>query len=255
MFGNLLAYALIFAAAVGAVVLVVVADVPLSDVLSFGAGALCLVWLVFLLTVPWNVYFQARKVIQEIGASRDRGLEVAKEREAEARTIAVRMRAAAIGAHLVSAAAVAVITYFSGAVVGYYFVGFYLLSTFFRPAHAWFRHLRRRLRTMLHEVRYPRDDVLDLIEQVTFLKGHVEAMRLATQHLQQADHTLEHRLEAVGHDADRRSAELDGRIDALARRLDKMGRRFEDTVSGLTDNQEVITGLKAFLRLLRTDPA
>ncbi|MFI0351246.1 hypothetical protein [Actinomadura sp. 9N407] len=253
MFRNLLAIGL-FAAAVGAVVLIFVADVPLSDVLSFGAGALSLAWLILLLTVPWNVYFQARQVIQEIGISRDRGLEIPTEREAEARTIAGRMRAAAIGAHLVSAAVMAVITYFSGAAVGYYFVGFYLLSTFFRPAHAWFVHLRRRLGTMLRETRYPRDDVLDLVDRMRFLEGHVEAMRLTTEQLHGADLTLERRLESVDHDADRKGTELNRRIDALARKSDLIGRRFEDTIARVTDNQEVITGIKAFLRLLRTEP-
>jgi hypothetical protein len=40
----------------------------------------------------------------------------------------------------------------------------------------------------------------------------------------------------------------------LDRRLDAVGRQFEDTISRLTDNQEVIAGIKAFLRLLRTEP-
>ncbi|MFC5753266.1 hypothetical protein [Actinomadura rugatobispora] len=201
-----------------------------------------------LLVVPWNVHFQARRLVQEIGAGRARGLEVPPEREAEARRIAARARTAAVCGHAVSAAVVAVIAFFSGAVIGYYFAGFYLLSTFFRPAHAWFAHLRSRLGTMLREVRYPRDDVLDLVERLTFLEGRVEAMRLTTEHLHQADHTLERRLEAVDLTGRRAAADLNGRLDAL-------GRRFETTVAQLTDDQELITGIKAFLRLLRADPA
>ncbi|XVQ09490.1 hypothetical protein ACQP1W_44345 [Spirillospora sp. CA-255316] len=248
MVRNVLAYAFLAVAAAVAIVLVLVADVPLAVVLSLGAGALGLLWLVVLLVVPWHVYFQARRLLQEIGTSRARGLEVPPERETEARRIAARARTAAVGGHVVSAAAVAVVTYFSGTAIGYYFAGFYLLSTAFRPAHAWFAHLRRRLRTMLHEVRYPRDDVLDLLERLNFLEGHVEAMRLTTEHLHQADHTLERRLEAVDLAVQRGAAELNGRLDAL-------GRRFEATVAQLTDDQELITGIRAFLRLLRADPA
>ncbi|WP_171064386.1 hypothetical protein [Actinomadura soli] len=44
----------------------------------------------------------------------------------------------------------------------------------------------------------------------------------------------------------------DGELD---RRLDAMGRQFEETVARLTDNQEVIAGIKAFLRMLRTETA
>jgi hypothetical protein len=100
---------------------------------------------------------------------------------------------------------------------------------------------------MLHEVRYPRDDVADLLERLTFLEGHVEALRLTTEHLHQADHTLERRLETADLAAQRGAADLNGRLDAL-------GRRFESTVAQLTDDQELITGIKAFLRLLRTEP-
>ncbi|MFC6882428.1 hypothetical protein [Actinomadura yumaensis] len=235
-------------AAIGAVVLYFVADVPLSTLLSLGAGALCLIWLVVLLTVPWNVYFQARGLLQEIHDSRDRGLTVTEEREAEACRIAGRSRTAAVGAHLLSAALIAVIAYFSGAVVGYYFVAFYLVSTFFRPVHAWFVHLRRRLGTLLQEVRHPRDDVLALLERVTFLEAQAENLRSTTEQLHEADLRLDHRLEIIDTTTSNRSDELNGKINAL-------GRRFEDTVARLTDNQEVITGIKAFLRLLKTDPA
>ncbi|GAA2446491.1 hypothetical protein GCM10010191_74430 [Actinomadura vinacea] len=230
-------------AVVGAVVLVLVADVPLAVVLSLGAGALCLAWLVVLLTVPWNVYFQARRVIGEIRTSRERGLEAPQGREEEARRIAVRVRAAAVGAHVLSAALAAVITYFSGAVVGYYFVGFYLVSTFFRPVHAWFVHLRERLGTMLRETRHPRDDVLAVKERLTLLEFRAEQLRQTTEQLHEADLAQGRRLD-----------DFDLAVSQLHRRLDALGRRFEDTVAQLTDDQEVISGIRAFLRLLRAEP-
>jgi hypothetical protein len=42
-----------------AVVLVVVAGVSLQEILSLFLAVLCLLWLVLLLTVPWNLSFQA----------------------------------------------------------------------------------------------------------------------------------------------------------------------------------------------------
>src|SRR3984893_13946524 len=91
-------------AVAGGLVLIFAVHVSLSTVLSVGMGALCLLWLVLLLTVPWNVYFQARELIREIQTSREQGLEIPPGRDEEARRIAVRMRAAAIGGHLLSAA-------------------------------------------------------------------------------------------------------------------------------------------------------
>ncbi|MFD0851681.1 hypothetical protein ACFQ07_05595, partial [Actinomadura adrarensis] len=113
---------------------------------------------------------------------------------------------------------------------------------------AWFAHLAERLRGMSREARHPRDDVLELKQKITFLEVRVENLRQTTEQLHAADVTLEQRLETLDVTTAKRGDELD-------RRLDAMGRQFEDTVSRLTDNQEVITGIKAFLRLLRTESA
>jgi hypothetical protein len=67
----------------------------------------------------------------------------------------------AVGAHVLSAALVGGITYFSGGIVGYYFALFYLVSTAFRPVAAGYAYLTRRLSALGDEARYPRDDVLE----------------------------------------------------------------------------------------------
>lgn len=135
--------------------LLVYADVPLSTFLSLGLGAISLIWLIVLLTLPWNLYFGARQVVHEIHVSRERGIEVPEGHEAEALEIAGRMRRFAIGGHLVSAVLLAVITYLSGAFVGYYFAGFYLLSTCFRPAGAYLSHMRERVTTLMRRPTTP----------------------------------------------------------------------------------------------------
>ncbi|WP_211592875.1 hypothetical protein [Microbispora sp. H10836] len=233
---------------IAGIVLVYVVDVPPPVVVSLGFGALCLLWLIVLLTVPWNLYFQAHTLIHEIRVSRERGVAVSPEREAEARRIAVRMRRAAVAAHLVSAVLLAAITYFSGETVGYYFAVFYLLGTFFRPAGAWFSHLRSRMTTMLEEVRYPREDVVTLTGRVDALEARAEESEARAAELAELLDSLAGETRAGFHTATARG-------DALDHRLDAMGRTFEDSLSRLTDNQEVLSGIKAFLRLIRSETA
>jgi hypothetical protein len=202
-----------------AVVLVAIADVPLEEILSLFLGALCLLWLILLLTVPWNLYFQAHALIHEIRTSRDRGIDVPAEREPEARRIASRMRWFAVGSHLVSAALVALITYLSDGAIGYYLAGLYLVSTFFRPAGAYFGYLRDRMTTMLQDVKHPRDDLIETLRRLDSLKADLEAL----------------------HDeSDRQNVRLTHLEHGPA-------------AARLTDNQEVIAGLKAFLRLARSE--
>ncbi|MEU8136916.1 hypothetical protein [Streptodolium elevatio] len=223
-------------------------DLSLSELLAVGAGALFLLWQVVLLTVPWSLYFQAKAVIREIHLAREQGTEVAAAREDEAVRIAGRLKWAAIGAHLLSAAVVAVITYVSGEDIGYYFSGFYLLSTGFRPAQAYFAHLRQRLFGMMNEVRYPHENVVELRARVEAAESQLEALQRRAEELAEADEAVRELVAA--HEASGRA-----RDEKLERQLDAIGRRFEDTVNRLTDNQEVIAGIKAFLRLLRTEQA
>lgn len=221
--------------------LVLYAGVPLSTLLSLGLGAICLVWLVVILTLPWNLCFAARHVVHEIAVSREAGIEVPAHREEEARTIARRMLVLAVAGHVASAAVIAVITFFSGRQVGYYFAGFYLLATAFRPAGAYVGHLRERVRTLGREINYPRADVVALRDQVTALTATAERLTQEVQDVTAELAAARNGLELADHDLDRR--------------ITLMARRFEETVDGLSDNQEVITGLKAFLRLVRADPA
>ncbi|MCF2530827.1 hypothetical protein [Yinghuangia soli] len=237
---------LAFVVAVVGTILYFTTDLSLAQLLAFGAGALFLLWQVVLLTVPWSLYYQARAVIHEIHLAREQGVEVPEKREAEAAALARRLKWAAIAAHVVSAGVVAVITLVSGEEIGYYFSGFYLLSTAFRPAQAYFAYLRRHLLGMLNDVKYPHENIAEVRGRLDAAEAEIAALRLQQEEQREADAELRRLIEAVEVSTTARDNRLDSQLDA-------MGRKFEDTVNRLTDNQEVIAGIKAFLRLIRTD--
>ena len=238
--GAFLGIVVVGAAIVG-VLLHFVAHVSTSVLLGFGAGALSLMWLVVLLTVPWNLYFQARTARQEITEGRAAGLDIAAGREQDADRISRRLLRAAVGTHLVSAAVIAVVAAISGQAVGYWFCSFYLLGTVLRPAEAWLRHLRARIGVLREEATFPRDDILALKARLDTAEAGVVNLDTETRRL-----ALE---------LDRLAVLVRQRDDQLESRIHALGRKFEDTLGSLTDNQEVINGLRAFLRLLREDRA
>jgi hypothetical protein len=199
-------------------------------------GALCLVWLVVILKAPWDLYFQASEVVFEQSRSRERGIVVPEDRAVYVHAVRRRLGWLAVGAHLFSAALVGGITYFSGGVVGYYFALFYIVSTAFRPMAAGYAYLRRRLAAIGEEARYPRDDVL-------------ESRRLLEEHGQVLDQ-LKEGLKLL---SDQMQAETELRqreTYELRQNLHALGREFEASVSRLTDNQELIRGIQAFVRLV-----
>ncbi|MEV7373721.1 hypothetical protein AB0O51_22950 [Streptomyces sp. NPDC090301] len=234
--------------AVGALVLAYAVGVPPGTLLAVGAGALGLLWLLLLLTAPWNLYFRAHAVLAEIALSREKGITVSPERDTEARRIARVMLRAAVGGHVATAGVALAAAAATGREAGYWFAGFFLLSTFFRPAGAYFGQLRRRLGVLLKDVTFPRDDVVALTGRVAALENGASVLDGKAEEQYRALAELRRTVDAVALSSHQRADETDRRIAALAR-------EFESTVNRLTDNEEIITGLKAFLRLLRATDA
>ena len=239
------------------------AGVPLATLLAVGASGVALAWLIVLVTVPWNLYFAARQVVADMAVSRERGITVRAAQEAEAGRLGRRMLWLALGAHIGTAVVVAVTTYLSGTTAGYYFAGFYLLSTAIRPAVAYVAHVRDRIRVLTRESTYPRDDVASLKRRVDLATKAVGELREELRRtgsalagdIAHARQLLTTDLARVQDEqaADRTAAR--SRDDDLGRRIDQMVRRIEATLDGISDHQELLTGLRALVRMIKPDPA
>lgn len=244
--GKAVGAAVAVAVLAGSVALLYAIEVPLTIVLGVGAGIACLLWLRLLMTLPWNLYFRARSVLAEITVSRDKGLVISQARDDEAARIARMTLRVAVAGHAVTALLVLAATLALGGRAGYWVAAFYLLSTFFRPAGAYFAQLRERLGSLLKDVTHPRDDVVELRGKVDALTRGAKVLERRTEEQYRALAELRRITDASGLSAHQRADETDRRIASLAR-------EFESTVDRLASNEEIITGLKAFLRLLRAD--
>jgi hypothetical protein len=252
------------------------AGVSLSTILSIAAVAAALAWLIVLVAVPWNLYFGARRVVMEMAVSRRRGIVIPPDQEAEAHSIARRMLWFAVGGHVITAAVAGVVTFVSvsGAAIGYYVMGAYLLSATIRPAAAYFAHLRERIRTLSRESLHPREDVMELRERVAGLVKTArrlevelaESRRAVTDDLRRTEATL---ADGIAHGRDVLTADLarlqDAQVtdagaarqrdDEMGRRIDAMVRRIDETLTGLGDQQELLAGLRALVRMVRAEPS
>ena len=155
------------------------------------------------------------------------------------------MLGVAVAGHLLTAGAALAVAAATGGRLGYWLAGLFLLSTLFRPAGAWFGQVRRRLRTLLRDVTYPRDDVVELKGEVTRLTRGEEVLEGKAEEQYAALAELRRTVEAL-------TASVHDRADEADRRIQALGREFEATVNRLTTNEEIISGVKAFLRLLRS---
>jgi len=247
-----------------------VVKVPLTTLLTAGAVIIALSWLVILTTVPWTLYFAARRTAQEMAVSRERGIAVQPGYDQEAGRIARQMLRFALGAHLGTALAAAVIAWVSGNAAGYYIAGISLLTTTFRPAAAYFGHLRERIKVLTRESTHPRDDVATLLHRADMLEQSVGELRLGQQHANEELRRTESVLaDAVAHAEQVLAGDLSrlrdaqaadraagrSRDDDLERRIGQLMRSIEATLEGISDHQELLAGLRALVRMVRSEPA
>jgi hypothetical protein len=247
-----------------------IVKVPLTTLLTAGAVVIALSWLVILTTVPWTLYFAARRTAQEMAVSRERGIAVRPADDQEAGRISRLMLRFALGAHLGTALAAAVIALATGNKAGYYIAGIFLVSTAFRPAAAYFGHLRERIKVLTRESTHPRDDAATLLHRADMLDQSVAELRLrqhdTTEDLRRAESVL---TDAVAHARQVLAGDLSrlediqaadraagrSRDDDLERRIGDLMRRIEATLEGVSDHQELLAGLRALVRMVRSEPA
>ena len=238
--------------------------------LTIGAVVIALTWLIVLVSMPWNLYFAARRAVQEAAVSRERGISVRPAIDAEARLISRRMLGLALGGHLGTAIAAAAIAYFSGSTAGYYIAGIFLLATAFRPAAAYLVHIRERIGALTRESTHPREDVVTIRAEVDGIKRSLGDLRTELRQAAEALGRTEARLtDTIAHtrsllvtDLDRLTqaqeadrAQARSRHDGLERQVDQMARRIEATLDGISDHGELMTGLRALVRIIRSEPA
>jgi hypothetical protein len=207
-----------------------------THLLDWVMGALCLLWLLVILKVPWDLYFQALEVFFELQRAKEQGIPVPEGRAEYIAKLRSRLLRLSLGAHLGSALLVTSIAYFTRGHVGYYFAVFYLVSTVFRPAVAGYVYLSRKLRSIGEEAHYPRQDVNELRE------------RLRVQ--EEETLNLTRNLKAQGERLQEETARREAETRDLRQRVNDISREFESAISRLTDNQEVIKGIQAFVRLI-----
>jgi hypothetical protein len=247
-----------------------IVSVPVTRLLTVAAVIITLSWLVVLTTVPWNLYFAARRAAQEMAVSRERGIAVQFGYGEEAERISRRMLYFAVCAHLGTALAAAAVAFFSGNEIGYYIAGISLLSTAFRPAAAYFGHVRERIKVLARESTHPRDDVATLLQRAEVIEQSVRQLRGelrdANEDLRRTESGL---ADGIVHARQTLTADLNRLMDVqaadraaartrdedLGRRIDQMVRRIEATLDGVSDHQELLTGLRALVRIVRSDPA
>lgn len=136
--------------------------IPSGSFLDWIIGGITFWWLLLIVTVPWNIHFEAKEVIAEASESEKKGIRVDSSQRSYVNQLARRSLWVAIALHIFSAIALLWLSWSGITVVGYIGSVAALLLTILRPALRGYQYLVARLSMVRREFSYPREDVIEL---------------------------------------------------------------------------------------------
>lgn len=131
-------------------------------------------WLLIIVTIPWNIYFEAVEVHAEAEISRKKQIPIDFEQVQYAQKIARWSFIVAIGLHLLSAIGFYELAATEISTLGYIGSGAALLLTLLRPVIRGYHYLASRLAAIRQQLQYPREDVVELRLQLETLLAKVK---------------------------------------------------------------------------------
>ncbi|MBE9210154.1 hypothetical protein IQ244_27395 [Nostoc sp. LEGE 06077] len=148
--------------------------VPAGNFLDWVIGGASFWWLLVVVTVPWNVHFQAKEVLAEAAQSTEKGIPVDAKQVKYVQLLAKRSLWLAVVLHIFSAVGLYTLAATGISTVGYISSGAALLLTILRPAIRAYEYLYARLTMIRQEWKYPREDIFELRNRFSELENKVQ---------------------------------------------------------------------------------
>lgn len=140
-------------------------DVSMGRFLDWLVGIVTFWWLLLIVIVPWNVYFQAKTILHKAEYPTDKRIIIKPEQVAYAHTWTNRALLLAVGLHILSAIGLYFVAR-SVSVVGYVGSVIALLLTGLRPIIRGYEYLSIRLSDIDQQAHFPQDNVFRLQDEL-----------------------------------------------------------------------------------------
>ena len=151
--------------------------IPSGSFLDWVIGTASFWWLLVIVTVPWNIYFEAKAVLADAAESRRQDITVDMGQVRYAQVVAQRSLGVAIALHGLSTLALYGLAALGISPIGYISSAAALLLTGLRPAVSFYQYLAARLGEIRQAVKYPREDIVELRQRVMDGMSQVQELR------------------------------------------------------------------------------
>ena len=210
-------------------------------------------WLIVIVTIPWNVYFEAREVLAETKISQEKGITFDEQKRSYLQKVSFWSLTIAIILHILSTAGLYALAVTGISVVGYVSSGAALLLTFLRPAIRAYQYLAARLAMIRQEIKYPREDVMELRQRFQFLEENVA--NIERQINLQDNNSLVSRLQQDNQQARQDLAKLRAQLEQLQAKNElahqELSREATQAISQLTEDSQFLGHVREIIQFMK----
>ncbi|MBW4643071.1 MAG: hypothetical protein KME23_08770 [Goleter apudmare HA4340-LM2] len=246
---------------VGIVVLVLAAfgifqwfNIPSGNFLDWIIGGASFWWLLVIVTVPWNVHFQAKEVLAEAAQSIEKRIPVDEKQLKYVRILAKRSLWVALSLHLFSTVALYTLAVTGISAVGYISSGAALLLTILRPSIRAYEYLYARLAMIRQEWKYPREDILELRNRFYALEQKVE--RLEEQLDPERDYSIPANQQRFSEETRRDLARIAANVEELRAtnqtEHERLAREARNAIAQLSTDGQFLDHVREIIRFFKT---
>lgn len=228
--------------------------IPTGSFLDWVIAVAIFEWLLAIVTVPWNIHFEAKEVIAEAAQSSEKGIAVDEKQVKYAKMVVQRSLVAAIALHLLSAIGFYTLAATGISAIGYISSGAALLLTVLRPAVRAYQYLAVRLAMIREQVKYPREDVIELRSRFVSLEAAVQRLedKLNPEDPRSWVATQQQQWEAIRSDLSRLSAKFEELQATNQAEHQRLSRESQHAIAQLTTDGQFIDHVREIIRFFKT---
>ncbi|MEH1906735.1 MAG: hypothetical protein V7L05_00855 [Nostoc sp.] len=228
--------------------------IPAGNFLDWVIGGASFWWLLVIVTVPWNVHFQAKEVLAEAAQSTEKGIPVDQKQVKYVTLLAKRSLWVAIALHLFSTVGLYTLAATGISTVGYISSGAALLLTILRPAIRAYEYLYARLAMIRQEWKYPREDIFELRDRFSILEQKIQSLedQLNPEQSYSLPATQQRFAEETRRDLARISANLEELRATNQTEHERLGREARNAIAQLSTDGQFLDHVREIIRFFKT---
>jgi hypothetical protein len=229
-------------------------QIPAGNLIDWLIGIASFYWLLAIVTIPWNIHFEAKEVINEADISQQRKIPVNVQQIKYVTKVEKFSLIVAISLHIISAGVLYLLSFKGISNVGYITSIAALGLTFLRPAIRGYDYLRSKLTAIKQQIKYPREDIIKLKGRVQKIEINIRQLQdkfnlsnpqsfasIQTKNIQE----LKAKLLVTNNT-------LEELIDVNQQEHKQILKRSENAISQLTEDSQFLGNVKEIIRFIKT---